>query len=97
MAGADLAQGALMPGYTHLQRAQPVRRALAHRTAWTRDAERRTRWGALDRCPLPEFGGPPSSTRTKGKLSDSLFGGAPPNSMDSVRSDWPNSRSGRRY
>ena len=42
VAGSDLAQGALMPGYTHLQRAQPVRYShwlMSHAWAWTRDAE----------------------------------------------------------
>ena len=40
VAGSDLAQGALMPGYTPLHRAQPVRYShwlMSHAWAWTRD------------------------------------------------------------
>ena len=45
VAGSDLAQGALMPGYTHLQRAQPVRYfALAHVAALGVDERRCRLW-----------------------------------------------------
>ena len=93
VAGSDLAQGALMPGYTHLQRAQPVRYShwlMSHAWAWTRDAERLDAlWARSDRCPLGSgalAGHPFFDDQQRQKLSDALkFGGGPtPNSMDSV-------------
>ncbi len=93
VAGSDLAQGALMPGYTHLQRAQPVRYShwlMSHAWAWTRDAERLDAlWARSDRCPLGSgalAGHPFFDEQQRRKLSDALkFGGGPtPNSMDSV-------------
>jgi len=93
VAGSDEAQGALMPGYTHLQRAQPVRYShwlMSHAWAWTRDAERLDAlWARSDRCPLGSgalAGHPFFDEDQRKKLSDSLLfkGGPTPNSMDSV-------------
>jgi len=56
-AGEWLAQGAVVPGYTHLQQAEPVLAAhwaLAHVEAFRRDARRfaQVREAALSSCPL---------------------------------------------
>ena len=97
-AAADLAARdesicALLPGYTHLQRAQPIRFshwALAHAWAWTRDAERLDDvFKRSDACPLGSgalaghpFFGPDDRDRLAADLG---FGRGPtPNSVDSV-------------
>ena len=82
-----------MPGYTHLQRAQPVRYShwlLSHTWAWTRDAERLDAlWKRSDRCPLGSgalAGHPFFGPTDRAILADALgfTGGPTPNSMDSV-------------
>lgn len=92
VAHTDEAQGALMPGYTHLQRAQPVRYShwlMSHAWAWTRDAERLDAlWARSDRCPLGSgalAGHPFFDEDQRKKLSDQLkFRSPTNNSMDSV-------------
>jgi len=56
VAADSKAQDAVMPGYTHLQRAQPIRWShfvLSHAWAWTRDCERLDAlFERSDSCPL---------------------------------------------
>ena len=83
---------ALMPGFTHLQRAQPIRYshwALAHAWAWTRDAERLDElFARSDACPLGSgalAGHPFFAPEEREVLAHSLgFANATPNSLDAV-------------
>ena len=93
VAARDESVDALMPGYTHLQRAQPIRFShwtLSHAWAWTRDLERLDGvFERSDRCPLGSgalaghpFFGPGDRDLL---AADLKFGGGPtPNSVDSV-------------
>ncbi|MCS6844552.1 MAG: argininosuccinate lyase [Caldilineales bacterium] len=81
----------LMPGYTHLQPAQPVRWShwlLSHAWAWQRDRERladlRRR---LNRCPLGAgaLAGNPFPVDRQALAADLGFDGPIPNSIDAVR------------
>jgi argininosuccinate lyase len=81
----------IMPGYTHLQPAQPVRWShwlLSHAWAWQRDRERladlRRR---LNRCPLGAgaLAGNPFGVDRTLLAADLGFDGPIPNSMDAVR------------
>ena len=80
----------IMPGYTHLQSAQPIRWAhwlLAHAWSWKRDAERLEQAAArMNECPLGSgaLAGNPFGVDRE-KLSDSLgFTRPVQNSIDAV-------------
>lgn len=92
-AAKDESVDALLPGYTHLQRAQPIRWShwtLAHAWAWTRDADRLDAlWRRSDVCPLGSgalAGHPFFAASDRDALADALGfrGGATPNSLDAV-------------
>ncbi len=81
----------LMPGYTHLQPAQPIRWShwlLSHAWAWQRDRERladlRKR---LNRCPLGAgaLAGNPFAVDRNALAADLGFDAPIPNSIDAVR------------
>ncbi len=82
----------VLPGYTHLQRAQPVRLAhhwLAYFEMWTRDAERfRDLRGRLDRAPLGSgaLAGSTLPLDREQTARELGFVGPSRNSMDSVGS-----------
>jgi argininosuccinate lyase len=80
----------LMPGYTHVQPAQPVRWShwlLSHAWAWRRDRERLGELAArLNRCPLGSgaLAGCPFPIDRAALAADLGFDGPTPNSMDAV-------------
>lgn len=91
--GAEGSVDALCPGYTHLQRAQPIRWShwqLAHAWAWTRDLERLDAlFERADKCPLGSgalAGHPFFGESERDALAENLgFGRGPTeNSIDSV-------------
>eukprot|EP00635_Sarcinochrysidales_sp_CCMP3193_P002856 CAMPEP_0118898454 /NCGR_PEP_ID=MMETSP1166-20130328/5442_1 /TAXON_ID=1104430 /ORGANISM="Chrysoreinhardia sp, Strain CCMP3193" /LENGTH=490 /DNA_ID=CAMNT_0006837563 /DNA_START=59 /DNA_END=1531 /DNA_ORIENTATION=+ len=93
VAARDESLDAAMPGYTHLQRAQPIRWShfvLSHAWAWTRDAERlQAAFLRSDKCPLGSgalAGHPFFSSEDRERLAKDLGfeGGPTENSLDSV-------------
>ena len=91
LARAEAEIDVLMPGYTHLQPAQPIRWShwlLSHAWAWQRDRERladlRRR---LNRCPLGAgaLAGNPFAVDRHALAADLGFDGPIPNSIDAVR------------
>ncbi len=91
LARAEAEIDVLMPGYTHLQPAQPIRWShwlLSHAWAWQRDRERladlRRR---LNRCPLGAgaLAGTPFSVDRHALAADLGFDSPIPNSIDAVR------------
>ena len=91
LARAEVEIDVLMPGYTHLQPAQPIRWShwlLSHAWAWQRDRERladlRRR---LNRSPLGAgaLAGNPFAVDRHALAADLGFDGPIPNSIDAVR------------
>ncbi len=80
----------LMPGYTHLQPAQPIRWShwlLSHAWAWQRDADRLDDLGArLNLMPLGSgaLAGNPFDLDRDALAADLGFAGVTPNSLDAV-------------
>ena len=93
-AAADRAEAeidVLMPGYTHLQPAQPVRWShwlLSHAWPWQRDARAagRSRWTRVDVLPLGSgaLAGCPFPIDRAALAADLGFASVSPNSMDAV-------------
>ncbi|KAJ8610172.1 hypothetical protein CTAYLR_008728 [Chrysophaeum taylorii] len=91
-AGAVEAVDAAMPGYTHLQRAQPIRWShwqLSHAWAWTRDLERLDAlFDRSDACPLGSgalAGHPFFGPEDRFRLAEDLgFSRITENSLDAV-------------
>jgi argininosuccinate lyase len=88
---AEAEIGVLMPGYTHLQPAQPIRWShwlLSHAWTWQRDRERladlRKR---INRCPLGAgaLAGNPFAVNRHALAADLGFDAPIPNSIDAVR------------
>lgn len=81
----------LMPGYTHLQPAQPIRWShwlLSHAWAWQRDRERLAELRArVNRCPLGAgaLAGTPFTVDRTALAAILGFAAPIPNSMDAVR------------
>src|SRR5690606_27216315 len=80
----------IMPGYTHLQPAQPVRWShwlLSHAWAWQRDAQRLDDLGArVNLMPLGSgaLAGNPFALDRQALAADLEFAGITPNSLDAV-------------
>jgi len=90
-AGAWLAAGAVVPGYTHLQQAEPVLAAhwaLAHVEAFRRDARRfaQVREAALSSCPLGSaaLSGTPVPVDRAALAKELGFSAPSANSIDAV-------------